>query len=169
MSEINEEQEKQEVATVEPEQPEQPAPVEIYKPPLTKKNKGLITASSVLLVVSIFISFFLTELFAANIDILSAHDLSVLVVIITIPFFIIVFGLNLLTALPAFGMALANAIDTKFRNPICVVLFALTLIEMLYPVVLFIYLIYGHPGGSGTSSSSIESVEDVSSAAAFLI
>ena len=166
MSEINEEQEKQEVATVEPEQP---APVEVYKQPLSKKIKGLMTASSVLLVVSIFISFFLTEIFAANIDILSAHDLSVLVVIITLPFFIIVFGLNLLTAVPAFGMALANVIDTKFRNPICVVLFALTLIEMLYPIALFVYLIYGHPGGSGTSSSSIESVEDASSAAAFLI
>ena len=165
MSEFDEQ--KQEVAKVEPEQS---TSIEIENISKTKKTKGLITASTILLVFAIIASFFLTEIFVANLDILSRHDLSVLVIIIMLPFFIIVCFGNLLIAVPGFGIALGNVIQNRFKDPVCIILFVANLLAMLYPIVLFLILIFGHSsGGSGTSSSSIDSIEEVSSAIAYLI
>lgn len=132
-----------------------------------RSRKSTVEFACVLMAVSAFVSVYLTYAFFGNIALFHSQGFTILLLIFTLPIFILLFALDLFLTVPAFILSLTNAIQTRFKVPYIVIFFILSAILVTYPIVLFT-LIFGFSKSSGGSTSS-SSIEEISQAIKFLL
>ena len=100
-----------------------------------------------------------TMMFSANLEILNKNDLSVLVIILTIPLTFVVGLIEVGVGLPAFLMSLTTAVRYKIKNPLYIIWVVFAGLLIIYPIIMFVALItYGSNHHATSSSELSESV-----------